>query len=566
MAKAILFLVSADAPVRQALESDLARRFAADYRVLSAHSRAVATDVLRGLATDSEEVAVLIAPERLEGAAGVDFLASAHDLHPRARRVLLIDRGTYGSAHPAARAMALGRIDHYLFNPWWFPLERWLYLPLAEVLAGWTASRAPIAEAASIVGQRWDPRTHDLAEVFARIAIPYRVHGVDSKSGRRILKLAGEDGSRLPVVRFHSGRSLVEPTHADLVESLGFPTTVEAEFSSCDVAVVGAGPAGLAAAVYAASEGLSTVVLESRVPGGQAGTSSMIRNYLGFPAGVSGDDLTNRALEQAWLFRSDFVIGREATGLRPRGTGRVLRLSDGSEVAARTVVIATGVTWRRLNVPSLEALVGSGVYYGAAGGEARALAGRPVFVVGAGNSAGQAAIHLARYAASVTMVVRGDSLGKTMSDYLVREIEAAPNVTVRLGSEVVEAAGSTHLQAITIRDREAGATETGPAAGLFVMIGAEPNTGWLAGTLKRDEEGFLLTGHDLAGAVETPEWPLRRSPFHLETSMPGVFAAGDVTHGSTKRVASAVGAGATAIQLIHAYLLETSRPEAGAGR
>jgi thioredoxin reductase (NADPH) len=268
-------------------------------------------------------------------------------------------------------------------------------------------------------------------------------------------------------------------------------------------------------------------------------------------------------MEQAWLFRSDFVIGREATGLRPRGAERVVRLSDGSEVAARAVVIATGVTWRKLNVPSLEALVGSGVYYGAAGGEARALAGRPVFVVGGGNSAGQAAIHLARYAASVTMVVRGDSLGTSMSDYLVREIEAAPNVTVLLGSEVVDATGGTFLQALTTRDRKAGTTRTSPAAAVFVMIGAEPKSGWLAGTLKRDDQGFLLTGHDLAGGVRPPDWPLPRPPLHLETSMPGVFAAGDVTHGSTKRVASAVGAGATAIQLVHAYLQEPFSPATG---
>jgi thioredoxin reductase (NADPH) len=554
-----VFLLAIDEePVREALAADLLRRFAGDYRVLSEPSAPAALRTLADLAAASEEVALVIAAERLAGTSGVDLLVSAAGLHPQARRMLLIDRGVFGSDHPAVRAMTLGQIDYYLFKPW-FPLERWLYLPVTEMLAGWIASRAPAVEALSIVGALWDSRTHALREALTRAGIPHQVHPPDSDRGRSLLAEAGQDGSRLPVVAFHTGRVLVAPTHLDLVRALGFSTTVEAGTRWCDVAVIGAGPAGLAAGVYAASEGLRTVVLEALLPGGQAGTSSRIRNYLGFPGGLSGEDMMNRAFEQAWLFGADFILGQEVTGIRAQGLGRVVRLADGSEITARAVLIATGVSWRRLDAPTLSALVGAGVFYGAAATEARALQGREVFVVGAGNSAGQAALHLARYAGSVVVVARGDSLGRTMSEYLVKEIDAAPNVTVRLGTEVVDGGGRGHLESLTVLDRAGGATETLPADALFVMIGTEPHTAWLAGSVERDAGGFLLTGHDLAADGERPSgWSLRRSPRHLETSMPGVFAAGDVRSGSTKRVASAVGEGATAIQLVHEHLRQPS--------
>ena len=344
---------------------------------------------------------------------------------------------------------------------------------------------------------------------------------------------------------------LVNPSHEDLMVKLGFRTSPD--LRACDVAIAGAGPAGLAAAVYAASEGLSTLVLEPDIPGGQAGTSSLIRNYLGFPHGLSGDDLAGRALNQAWLFGASFTFAA-AQGLTARDGTRVV-YAGGAKVEARAVVIACGVTWRRLGVPELEALVGAGVFYGAAGAEARAMAGQDVYVIGAGNSAGQAALHLARYAATVTMVVRGADLSTSMSSYLVTEISKTGNIRVRLATEVTGGHGQCSLETLTLRDRASGATETVPAAALFVMIGAEPRTGWLPDSIGRDEEGFILTGRNLQRAGKLPaDWPFERPPLLLETSIPGVFAAGDVRHRSIKRVASAVGEGATAIQLVHEYL------------
>jgi thioredoxin reductase (NADPH) len=377
----------------------------------------------------------------------------------------------------------------------------------------------------------------------------------DSPAGRQLLAEAGVDGSRLPVIVFFDNRVLVDPTHAELVAGAGVATSPNVE--ACDVAIIGAGPAGLAAAVYAASEGLRTVLLESVIPGGQAGTSSLIRNYLGFEHGISGSDLANRAMQQAWLFGTNVVLSQQATSLGVRGTDRLVRTSDGSEVRARAVVIATGVEWRRLGVPALEALLGKGVFYGAAGAEARAVQGRDVFVVGAGNSAGQAVLHLAKYAATVTMLVRRDNLAATMSEYLRTEIEQTPNVRVRLHTEVVDGSGAAHLETLTLRVTDKTATEVVPASALFLMIGAEPHTEWLGDSVVRDDRGFVVTGQHLVRAGALPAaWPLQRPPTLLETSIPGVLAAGDVRHRSVKRVASAVGEGATCIQLVHEYLSE----------
>jgi thioredoxin reductase (NADPH) len=355
------------------------------------------------------------------------------------------------------------------------------------------------------------------------------------------------------VVVFHSGRVFVDPSDAELAEGLGFGTRPAA--APYELVIVGAGPAGLAAAVYAASEGLQTLVVEPRVVGGQAGTSALIRNYLGFPRGIGGGVLANQALEQAWLFGANLVLTQRAMGLRARGRDRLVRLSDGSEIAAAAVVVASGVSWRRLGVPRLEALLGAGVFYGAAGAEARAMEGQDAFVVGAGNSAGQASVHLARYAASVTILCRGEALGHSMADYLVQQIKRAPNIAVRLHTEVVDGRGGRRLEGLTLRDRRSGATQDLSAAALFVMIGAEPHTEWLAGTVERDDRGYILTGHDLLRAgTPPPGWPRQRPPLLLETSIPGVFAAGDVRYRSVKRVASAVGEGAVAVQLVHEYL------------
>lgn len=549
MPRPVFFVVDGDRPRLEALTRDLQRRYGADYDVVGA-AAATALTILKDLANTGAEVALLIADERLTEVPAVDLLERAHDLHPGAKRILLIERGDWSAAHPAVTAMATGQIDYHLYAPWQ-PAERILYPAISEFLAAWDKSREPTSVAFRIVGPAHSPRSHQLRDVLSRTGVPYWFFEDDSEEGRQLLRELALDGARLPVAVHYDGTVLVDPSHAELMKKLGVRTSPDVH--ACDVAIIGAGPAGLAAAVYAASEGLSTLVLEPAVPGGQAGTSSLIRNYLGFQRGISGEDLTNRAIEQAWLFGANMVITR-ATGLTAQGPDRMVRTADGSEVAARAVIIATGVTWRRLGVPALEALVGAGVFYGAAGAEALAMAGRDVFVVGAGNSAGQAAIHLAKYASSVTMVVRGPGLSPSMSEYLITEISNTSNIDVRPGTEVIDGAGRSTLETLTLRDKATGTTHV-PAAALFLMIGAEPHTEWLESSVERDDRGFILTGRDLYRAGQSPTgWPLERPPLLLETSMPGVFAAGDVRHRSMKRVASAVGEGATAIQLVHGYL------------
>ncbi len=556
MGQPILFLVNDQDRVLEALAGDLARRFGADYRILGERSPA-ALQRLAELSSRSEEVALLIAAQQMRAMSGVDFLVRAHELQPAAKRILLVGRRQWTSTNPTVRAMTLGQIDDYLFEPW-LPVGRWLYLPISQALADWVPSQAPAFEGIRIVGPRWGTHAHELRDTLTRMGIPHGWYAADSPTGRRLLQEAGQDGSRLPVVVFHSGRVFVDPSDAELAEGLGFGIRPEA--TAYDLAIIGAGPAGLAAAVYAASEGLHTLVVEPRVVGGQAGTSALIRNYLGFPRGVGGGELANRALEQAWLFGANLVLTQRATGLRADGRDRLVRLSGGGEVTAAAVVIASGVAWRRLDVPRLEALVGAGVFYGAADAEARAMEGQDVFVVGAGNSAGQAAIHLARYAASVTILCRDDALGQSMSDYLVQQVERAPTISVRLHTEVVDGRGGSRLEGLSLRDRHSGEIQDVSAGALFVMIGAEPHTGWLAGSVERDDRGYVLTGHDLLRAGKPPaRWPRVRPPLLLETSLPGVFAAGDVRYRSVKRVASAVGEGAVAVQLVHEYLSEQLR-------
>ena len=550
----LILVVADDGKMLDALAGDLERRFGGDYRVLAERSPTEAVATLERLAGDADPVALVIAARRMEGMGGLALLVRAHELHPLAKRVLLEHRGEWASGDPVVRAMTLGQLDYLLFRPW-RPLEQFLYLPVSEFLAAWEKSRAPSTEAIQIVGERWAARSHELRDTLARVAIPYGFYPDDSPEGRRLLEQAGQDGDRLPVVLFRSGLTLVDPTHAELTAALGMRTHPVP--GGCDVLIVGAGPAGLAAAVYAASEGFAAQVLELAVPGGQAGTSSQIRNYLGFPYGLSGDELTMRAVQQAWLFGADLILAQTATGLRADGPRRLVRLSDGSEVTTRAVILATGVAWRRLGVPALEALNGSGVFYGAAGGEARALRGEHVFVVGAGNSAGQAAVHLSGYAASVTIVTIDERLGEFMSDYLVQKVQATPNVTVVLHTEVVDGHGRQRLEGLTLRDRHTGATRTVAASAVFILIGAEPRTDWLDGVVERDERGYLLTGRDLLRDGRPPtSWSLERPPLLLETSLPGVFAAGDVRYRSVKRVASAVGEGSIAVQLVHEYLAE----------
>jgi thioredoxin reductase (NADPH) len=539
MNEPILFLVDDRPRVLEALARDLGRRFGGDHRIVAEGSPGAALEALEGLARRGEEVALVVAGQQMAELPGVLLLLKAHELHPGAKRVLLVGRREWTPANPAVRAMTLGQIDTYLFEPW-LPVGRFLYLPVSQVLADWTPTRGPSFEGIRIVGPRWATRSHELRDMLTRMGIPYGWYQPGSAAGRRLLEEAGQDGSTLPVVVFHSGQVFVDPSDAELAEALGFGTTPGS--GSYDLIIVGAGPAGLAAAVYAASEGLDTLVVEPQVAGGQAGTSAMIRNYLGFPRGIGGGD------------RANLVLAQRASGLRADGPKRLVQLSDGDEVAAEAVVVASGVSWRRLGVPRLEALVGAGVFYGAAGAEARAMEGQDVFVVGAGNSAGQAALHLAKYAASVTVLARGPDLAVSMSDYLVQELEQARNVAVRLRTRVVDGLGDHRLEGLRLRRGGDQATEEVPAAALFVMIGGEPRTDWLAG-VERDDRGYILTGHDLLGPDGRPAgWPLRRPPLLLETSIPGVFAAGDVRHRSVKRVASAVGEGAVAVQLVHQYL------------
>ena len=555
MAQPIIVLVVDDPRVLGELAADLGRRFGTDYRVQAERSPAAALAALEGLASGSEDVALVVAARRMAELGGLELLLRTHELHPSARRVLLEHRGEWTSGEPIVRAMTLGQLDYILYRPW-RPLEQNLYLPVSDFLAGWEKSRAPAVEAIRIVGPRWGARSHELRDTLARVGIPFGFYPDDSEGGRRLLEEAGEDGTRLPVLMFHRGLVLVDPSDADLGAALGMRTHPVA--GGCDVLIAGAGPAGLAAAVYAASEGLATQVLEPGVPGGQAGTSSLIRNYLGFPHGLSGQELTQRAFQQAWLFGADLILAQAATGLRARGPDRVVRLSDGTEVISKAVILATGVAWRRLGVPALEALNGSGVFYGAAATEARAMRGEDVFVVGAGNSAGQAAVHLAGHAASVTIVTIDERLGQYMSDYLVQQVKATPNIAVRLHTEVVDGDGRRRLERLTLRDRHDGTTHAVSASAVFVLIGAEPRTDWLDGVVERDQRGYVLTGRDLVRDDRSlpAGWPLERHPLLLETSLPGVFAAGDVRYRSIKRVASAVGEGSIAVQLVQEYLAE----------
>ena len=554
----VILVVTENEGVSDALVADLHRRFGTDYRVTSAASGETVVAMAAQVHSGGGRVALVIADQSMVALPAAEVLARVREVAPMAKRVLLVDRGDWSAAHPVVSAMALGQVDYHLFNPW-APLERVLYPAVGEFLAAWDKSQDAAVVPVRIVGVGSSARSHDLRDTLSRAGLPYWFYEPDSAEGRHVLAEVGVSPARLPVLVFYDGTVLIDPAPPEVWGTLGMRTQVDVD--SCDLLVIGAGPAGLASAVYAASEGLETLVLEPAVPGGQAGTSSMIRNYLGFQRGISGDDLTNRAVEQAWLFGTRFVLSQAALRLEARGQMKRVTTGDGTEVTARAVVIACGVTWRRLEVPALDAMVGAGVFYGAAGAEARAMQGRDVFVVGAGNSAGQAAMHLSRYAASVTMLVRGASLRATMSEYLVSEIEHAPNIHVRLGTEVVDGSGAGRLESLTLRSRDDASTDVVAASALFLLIGAEPRTGWLEGSVARDTHGYVLTGQDLLTTGQaSPPWLLQRPPMLLETSMPGVFAAGDVRHGSIKRVAAAVGEGSTAIQLVHQYLQITDDP------
>jgi thioredoxin reductase (NADPH) len=548
----VVLLVSSDRAVLETLERDLTRRFGTETRIVVATGASEALDRARAMATADEPVALVIADQRTEGTPGVEVLAQVQRLLPDAKRTLVVERD-YTSVNPIVPAMMLGRIDYHLVMPW--NAEQALFPAVGEALASLARARGELGLFFRVVAPPNSPRAHEIRELLTRTTLPFTCHRSDSEQGASLLRRAGQPASPdAPVVIVHDGRVLVDPTDADLIEVFGGATRIEEKVY--DLVVVGAGPAGLSAAVYAASEGLETLVVERHISGGQAGSSPRIRNYPGFAWGISGQDMSIRACEQAWLFGANLVFTQEAVTFRGSDAGPVVGLGDGREVTARAVVLALGVSWRRLGIPSLESLVGAGVFYGSAGSEARAMEGKDVCVIGGGNSAGQAAAHLAKHARRVTLLVRGDSLSKSMSEYLVAELRQTPNVEVRLGTELVDGLGEHELDSVVVRDRATGAVETLPAAGLFVLIGGEPRTDWLPETIARDERGFLLTGSDLPPR-ERGAFP-GREPLLLETSLPGVFAAGDVRRGSVKRVTTAMAEGATAVQLVHRYLEDES--------
>jgi thioredoxin reductase (NADPH) len=559
MGRPVLFVVDDDRDGLMRLARDLRRRYGADYRVITAASGPAALGRLARLQQEGEQVALLVAGQWLPQMTGIEFLGRAHLAHPGARRLLLFPYGDARALNAVARAMAAHELDYYLAKPW-HPREQMLYPLISELLGDWAKANGPAFEVVQVIGPQWDARSHEVRDLLHRNGFRFGFHADDSERGRVLLEQVGQRPGRV-VLLFHTGQVLVDPPNADVAMMLG--ATTHPGRKTRDLAIVGAGPAGLAAAVYAASEGLRTVIIEAEAAGGQAGTSSMIRNYLGFPRGISGGELTARAYEQAWLFGAQFIFMAEVVGIQTADEHLILLLRDGAEVRSRAVVIGTGVSYRLLGIPALDALIGSGVFYGAAVSEARAMAGKHVFVVGAANSAGQAALHLARYARQVTMLVRGSSLAEKMSAYLIEEIHATDLIDVRPHTEVVNGAGDRRLESLTMRDSVTGATETLAAGALFVLIGATPHTEWLPDSVARDEGGFILTGRDALTTGTRECWPLDRPPLPLETSLPGVFAVGDVRHRSTKRVASAVGEGAVAIKLVHEFFDEASSARVG---
>jgi thioredoxin reductase (NADPH) len=551
----VLLIVDADRVARGATETALRRRYGVDYQILTADSPETGLDTLARLAQQGADVALVAVDPRLPGMDGVAFLERARALHRRAMRALLVAMDRRGTRIPFSelaslqRASALGRIDFWAVKGWVAP-EELLYPPIQEALTAWTRAHRPHHAVFRIIGEPWSPDSHALRDVLARNTVPFRFYAADSDVGKQLLRDHGVNAARLPAVILHDGSVLHQPTQVDIAAALGVHTRPTSAIY--DLAILGAGPAGLSAAVYGASEGLRTLVIEPLAIGGQAGTSSMIRNYLGFQRGVSGGELAFRAWEQALLFGTEFVFSQRAVGLTRHGHERTVVLSDGSEVHARAVIIAAGVDYRRLGIPTLERLVGVGVFYGAASAEAPALAGEEVYVVGGANSAGQAALHLARFAARVTLLVRGESLAVGMSDYLIQQIAATPNIAVRLRTRVADGHGEDRLETLTVEDVGTGQREEVSAAAVFILIGAEPRTEWLRDAIQCDNRGYILTDRD----VPQQAWPSARPPLSYETSLPGVFAVGDARHGSVKRVAGAVGEGSVAVGAVHQYLAE----------
>ncbi len=543
----VIVTVDDDPGVSRAVARDLRRRYGERNRIVRAESGADALDALKQIKLRGDQVAVILADYRMPGMNGIEFLEQAMDVYPYAKRVLLT---AYADTNAAIDAINVVDLDYYLLKPWDPPEEK-LYPAVDELLKAWRRDdRKPVREI-KLVGHRWSAPSSALRDFLARNQVPYRWYPSDEPEGERLLEAAGADGHDLPVLITVDGEALIAPSQTEVAAKVGLATTPERDFY--DLVVVGGGPAGLGAAVYGASEGLKTLLVEKFATGGQAGQSSRIENYLGFPDGLSGGQLTDRARRQAVKFGAELLTTSEVTALEVNGPARTVKLSNGGAIDAKAVILATGVAYRQLPAPGCGEMTGAGVYYGAALSEAEGCRDQDVYVVGGANSAGQAAVYLSRFAKSVTMLVRAPALEQSMSYYLIEQIRGIDRITVRTCTEVAEGRGDGHLEQLTLRDLNTGDTETVDAQQLFVFIGAAPGTSWLDGVVARDEHGFVLAGPDL-DEDHLGEWPLDRPPYHLETSVPGVFATGDVRAESAKRVASAVGEGAMAVMLVHRYL------------
>src|SRR5262250_1873354 len=553
MAKPILLSVDDDTDVLRAIERDLRSQYGADYRVMGSDSPESALNLLRDLKVRNDHVALLLADQRMPQMDGVEFLQSAMQIYPDAKRALLT---AYADTNAAISAINEANINYFFLKPWDPPTEH-LYPQLDDLLDDWQASYHPTFEGIRVLGTRWSPKSYELRDFLARNHVPYQWIDVELAANdpetKRLLEALGPEAANLPVVLFPDGTKLLESAPAEVAQRVGLRTRAQTDFY--DLAIVGGGPAGLAAAVYGASEGLHTVMIEREAPGGQAGMSSRIENYLGFPTGLSGGDLARRAVVQAQRFGVEILSPQEAVSVRTEGSYRIVRLADGSEISCHALLIATGVQWRRLEAPGIDKLQGAGVYYGGGATEAISCKGEIVYVVGGANSAGQAAMNFAKYADRVVILVRGDSLSSTMSQYLIDQIKETHNIQLWTHASVSEAHGETHLEEISVLCSDTNKIERVPASSMFIFIGALPCVDWLGDAIARDDRGFILTGPDLMQGGERPKkWTLDRDPFLLETSVPGVFAVGDVRHGSVKRVESEVGEGSVAVQFIHQYL------------
>ena len=549
-ARPVLLTVDDDPSVSRAVARDLRRRYGADYRIMRSESGEEALQAIREVVLRGDQVAAILADYRMPRMNGVDFLEQAMDLVPQARRALVT---AYADTNAAIAAINVVDVDHYLLKPWEPPEEKF-YPVVDELLEAWRRDGKEPEHKIKILGHPWSAASYEIRDFLARNMVPYRWYNVSDPEGEQLLAAAGAEESQAPVVITRDGEPLVQPSLLEVANAVGLTTTPQGEFY--DVVIIGGGPAGLGAAVYAASEGLKTVIVERAAAGGQAGQSSRIDNYLGFPDGVTGDQLAERARLQAQHFRAELLTARTVVGLKARGPAREVMLDDGSSVLTHAVVLATGVSYRHLEANGAPELVGRGVYYGSSATQAESCAEDHVIIVGGANSAGQAAVYLSRYADKVTMAVRGDSLHKSMSSYLIEQISEIPNIEVRLNTIVQSCAGDDRLQCVTLVDRDGG-QQVVDCGHLFVFIGAAPLTDWLPASLVRDLSGFVVTGPDLmAGGNRPPSWDLARDPYLLESSIPGVFVAGDVRSQSVKRVASAVGEGALAVTLVHRYLAE----------